>query len=143
MCSGGAIGEMLAMPSAKPFLLAAAAALVLPACGTATIDRAEVERQAAAAVTQEVGQAPDRIVCPDDLAAEVDAKMRCVLVAPDQTELDADVRVTEVDGEDAKFAVQVGTVVHPAGELTASMEDEAAEPEDDDDKKKKAKKKKV
>lgn len=135
-------GLMASMPSFKPSFVTAVAAVAFLAvgCGTATIEKAEVERQAAAAVTQEVGQAPDRIVCPDDLEAKVDAKMRCALVAPDQQELDADVRITEVDGEDAKFAVNVGTEVHPAGELTSSMEEGAAEQDDSDKKKKKTKK---
>lgn len=130
------------MPTTKPLAVAAAAAAALLAagCGTATLDRAEVERQAAAAVTQQVGQAPDRVVCPEDLEARAGATMACVLVAPDQTELDADVRVTEADGEDAKLAVRVGTQVHPAGELTAAMEDGATADEHDDDHDKKAKK---
>lgn len=132
------------MLSLKPLLLSAAGAVALAAagCGTATIDQAEVERQAATAITQDVGTAPDRVVCPDDLEAKVDAKMRCVLVAPDQTELHADVRVTEADGEDARFDVQVGQEVYPAGELTAAMEQDAAAEDDDSDKKKKPKKKK-
>ena len=127
------------MPSTKMTSLAAiaAAAVLAAGCGTSTIAQADLEREVAAAVTAEAGTAPDRIVCPGDLDAEVDAATRCVLVAPDQTELDADVRVASVVEDKARFDVRVGQVVYPAGELTASLEEaqaeEAAADEEDDD----------
>lgn len=96
-----------------PVLLTAALAGLAAGCGDGedAIAKGEVEAQVKASLTKQVGQAPKRIDCPSDLPAEVGAKLTCTLVAPDDSEVDVAVRVTGVDGDRARFDVQVGTEV--------------------------------
>lgn len=96
----------------SPVLLAVGLVVLVAGCGgEKTVAQAEVEAQVRSSLTAKVGQAPKSIDCPDDLPAEVDAKMTCVLVAPDDSEVDVAVTVTSIDGDNAKFDVQVGTEV--------------------------------
>jgi hypothetical protein len=91
--------------------LAAVAAVALGGCGDKVLDQADVESNVKKVVAEEVGQEPKRIECPDDLKAEVGEKMTCTLVADDDSEVDVTVTVTEVDGDNAKYDVEVGEEV--------------------------------
>jgi hypothetical protein len=90
---------------------ALAVCLALAACGEETVSESEVEDQAKAAITQQVGQEPKAIDCPGDLQAEVGATMTCVLIAPDDSRVDTNLRVTAVEDGRARFDVKVGTEV--------------------------------
>jgi len=85
--------------------------LLIAACGEEAVEKSEVEDQAKQAITQQVGQAPKEVNCPDDLKAEKGEKMTCTLVAADDSELDVEVTVTSVEGDTARFDVQVGEEV--------------------------------
>ncbi len=91
--------------------VAAVAALALAACGGSAVAQDDVESEVKRVLTQEVGQAPKEVRCPEDLTAEKGEKMTCTVVAEDASELDATVTVTEVDGDNAKFDVEVGEEV--------------------------------
>lgn len=49
--------------------------------GGQSVNRAEVARQGKAALTAQVGKAPDAFSCPEDLPAEVGATIRCQLAS--------------------------------------------------------------
>ena len=89
--------------------LAAGAAIVGCSSGPGAVDKAEVEKVAATELAAQVGtdQLPD-ISCPDDLDAEVGATLTCELsVEGDDDVYPVEIEVTEVDGDDVKFDVQV------------------------------------
>lgn len=95
----------------RSVLLAAPLVVLLAGCGEKTVAAGEVASQVKASLTKKVGQAPKKITCPEDLRAEVGATLTCVLVAPDDSEVDVDVKVTSVADGRAKFDIQVGTQV--------------------------------
>jgi hypothetical protein len=80
----------------------------LSACGgTGTLSAKEVATKAEDALEKQVGVRPS-VSCPEDLKAEVGAKTRCTLTAEDDpTKYGVSVKVTEVDGDNAKFDIQV------------------------------------
>ena len=80
-------------------------------CGEQKVEQAELEQKVKASLTKEVGQAPKGINCPGDIEAKVNAKTRCTLVAPDDSEVDVDVRVSEVKGDTTRFDIRVGDEV--------------------------------
>ena len=81
--------------------------LGMTGCATSTLTAEAVADGAADALEDEVGTRPE-ISCPDDLDAKVGAETRCTLTAPgDPTEYGVTVTVTSVDGDDARFDVQV------------------------------------
>ena len=80
-------------------------------CGEEKVEQAELERKVKQSITKEVGQAPKAINCPGDIEAKVDAKTRCTLVAPDDSEVDVAVRVREVEGDTTRFDIQVADKV--------------------------------
>lgn len=86
-------------------------AATVAACGEETVEQPELEQQVKEALTAEVGQEPKAIRCPGDIAAEVGATTRCVLVGEDDGELDVDVRVTSVEGDQVNFDIQVADEV--------------------------------
>ena len=67
--------------------------------------------QAIRQLESQVGQAPDKVNCPDDLEGKVDATMTCVLTAGSDT-LDVTVTVTQVDGSDVSFDIKVADQVN-------------------------------
>ena len=88
--------------AAVPFLLAG-----LAACGAGTLSADEVATKAEDALEQQIGIRPT-ITCPDDVEAEVGAEARCTLTAEgDPAEYGVSIKVTEVDGDNAKFDIQV------------------------------------
>jgi hypothetical protein len=87
-------------------ICAATLALALIGCGgPGTIDRADVEKSAQDELTKTVGQQAPEATCPEDLKAEVGATVRCHMDFPDDTRLGITVKVTSVDGDDAKFSI--------------------------------------
>ena len=88
----------------------AAIAALVAACGEKKVEKAELEEQVKKALAAKVGQEPKAIRCPGDIAAEVGARTRCTLVA-DDGELDVDVRLTAVEGDDVKMDFKVGNQV--------------------------------
>jgi hypothetical protein len=84
----------------------ALAALAVGCSSTPTVDQSDLEGEVSAQLEQEVGTAPDDVSCPGDLTGEVGETMRCTLTAGED-ELGLTVEVTEVDGEDVGFDIQV------------------------------------
>lgn len=108
-----------------PLALGAATLVLASGCsfsaGTSTsVDQDKVEQQISDTLEAQVGQKPDDISCPDDLEAEVDATMTCTLTAGTD-QLDVAVKVTDVDGDDVKFDIQVA-------EMDGSMPSDEASP---------------
>ncbi|MDT9592074.1 DUF4333 domain-containing protein [Nocardioides zeae] len=88
-------------------LTAAGAALALTACSAGSVESDDVEDKISSELTQQTGTEPDEVDCPEDLDAEEGATMTCVLTAEDGSTIDVDVEVTEVDGNDVSFDIQV------------------------------------
>ena len=77
------------------------------ACGTDVIRAQSVEDGAEAALEGELGLRPEED-CPDDVEATVGATVRCTVTPPDDaTEYGVTVTITEVDGEEAVYSVEV------------------------------------
>lgn len=88
--------------AAVPFLFAG-----LSACGSSTLSADEVANKSEDALEEQIGLRP-QITCPEDLEAKVGAETRCTLTGGDDpTEYGVTVTVTSVDGDNAKFDVQV------------------------------------
>jgi hypothetical protein len=81
----------------------------LAGCGAGTVSKADLATAAENLLEKQVGQRPD-VTCPDDLEAEVGATMRCTLTAEGlDGRYGVTVTVTKVDGDQARFDVQVDT----------------------------------
>lgn len=78
----------------------------LPACAK-TVDKDDLEQQVKSAVADETGVNYKSVDCADDLDAEEDAKTKCTLATNDGGQVDATVTVTNVDGDNVNFNVQV------------------------------------
>lgn len=90
--------------SAAIVLLAGAA---LSSCSSdSPLSQSDVEAQVSTQLTEEVGQTPDDVSCPGDLAAKVGTKMTCVLTAGSST-IDVALVVTEVGDDGTKFSMTV------------------------------------
>jgi hypothetical protein len=92
-----------------------ASALVVSACSqTKTLSKSEVETQAAAALTAQVGQQSPPITCPGDLEAKVGASEVCAITL-DSGVYDVTISVTSFDetSNNATFDVQVATQPRP------------------------------
>jgi hypothetical protein len=102
--------RQLARATATAVAIPVLAAFGLGACsGTGTVDQADVESEAATQLAEAVGSdtEPD-IACPGDLTAEVGETMVCELsVEGDTAVYEVTIEVTEVDGGDTSFDVQV------------------------------------
>jgi len=100
---------------------AAAALLVLSvsACsvsvgGTGSVDSEELEKQVTTELTEQVGQKPDDVDCPDALQAEEGAEVRCVLTAGGSS-IGLTVTAKAVDGDDVTLGIQVDDEVMDGG----------------------------
>ena len=84
---------------------AAAASLALAACGTETIDNADLESQLAEQLSADAGVDPEgvEVVCPEDQEVEDGREFDCTLTAPNGDEVT--VRVTLTDDEGSFDAV--------------------------------------
>ena len=85
---------------------AVASLLLATACGADVIAESDVEEQTKTQLAATVGQTPDDVDCPDDLEAKEGASMRCTLTAGGD-EIGVTVTVTSVDGDTAKFDIEV------------------------------------
>ena len=83
------------------------AVFALAACGGSAVAKDDVEKQASDLIEKDAGEKPKSVTCPEDLDAEKGAKMKCELVAPDDTKYDLEVVVTSVENDTAKFSVEV------------------------------------
>lgn len=79
----------------------------IAACGSGSISTSDLESDVSAQLAAEVGQTPESVSCPDELAAEVDAEVRCTLTAEDGTTIGLTVTVTSVDGDQALYDIIV------------------------------------
>ncbi|MGW1680580.1 DUF4333 domain-containing protein [Saccharopolyspora sp. NPDC002376] len=93
-------------------LVAACGSLLLTGCsasfsvGGNTLSTETLETQITEQLTKTVGQAPDSVSCANPLKAEVGESERCELTAAD-TRYGVTVTVTSVEGDKAKFDIQV------------------------------------
>ncbi|MBJ8348229.1 DUF4333 domain-containing protein [Antrihabitans sp. YC2-6] len=72
----------------------------------AAVAATDVAEQISTTLSEQVGQVPDDVTCPDNLPATVGAELTCLLTdGPDQ--YDVAVTVTSVEGTDVKFDIQV------------------------------------
>ncbi len=77
------------------------------ACSTTlTVSKDQVAQQINDQLTQQVGQSPDSVTCPQDLPGQVGATMRCTLTAGGES-YGVTVTVTSVEGTNVKFNIQV------------------------------------
>jgi ABC-type Fe3+-hydroxamate transport system substrate-binding protein len=99
----------------SPGATIAAAALVLVglagcsasvSVGTPQVTAEDVAQQVSDSLGESVGVPPEKVECPDDLDAEIDAELRCVLTDAG-VEYGVTVTVTAVDGKDVDFTVLV------------------------------------
>lgn len=87
-------------------IFAAILALGLSGCGGVTVSQEKVEKTVSDQLEAQVGQKPDKIECPSDLTGKVGETMKCTLTAG-ADQLGVNVKVTDVDGTDVKFDIQV------------------------------------
>lgn len=73
----------------------------------ASVDREVLEQQVSDSLEAQVGTAPKKVECPDELEPKSGATTRCTLTAPDGSEIGATVTVSEVDGDNVNFDIQV------------------------------------
>jgi hypothetical protein len=80
-------------------------AVVLAGCGgTATVDRAQVEKEAQTELTKSVGQQAPAATCPGDLDLKVGTTMRCHMDFSEEERLGITVKVEAVDGSDGRLS---------------------------------------
>jgi hypothetical protein len=89
-------------------VLVAIFTFVLAANITPSVGRAEVGRQITEQMTTGLGHRPESVTCAQDLPGKVGASINCTLVDAGQT-YPVTARVTSMDGNVARFDVQVGT----------------------------------
>lgn len=74
---------------------------------TPEVSRSDLEKEISSQLEDQVGTAPDDVQCPEEgLTGKVGETQRCTLTAGSDT-LGVDVEVTEVDGSDVSFDIQV------------------------------------
>ncbi|MEU2252099.1 DUF4333 domain-containing protein [Nocardia xishanensis] len=73
---------------------------------TPEVKESELEKSVKQTLTEQVGQTPDAIDCPGDLAGKVGTTMRCTLAAGGDT-LGLTVTVTSVEGDTVNYDVAV------------------------------------
>ncbi|MFL6172662.1 MAG: DUF4333 domain-containing protein [Marmoricola sp.] len=87
--------------------VAIAAGLALAATGcTSSLSTTQLEKGIKTELTKTVGQAPDKVTCPDKLKGKVGAKVRCTLTAG-TTKYGVTVTATDVDGSKIKYSIKV------------------------------------
>ncbi len=68
------------------------------ACGTTTIDRADLERQLTDQLGRDAGVAPKGVDCPADVEVEAGRRFDCTLTAPNGDAVRVAVTLTNDDG---------------------------------------------
>ena len=84
-----------------PLVLAAFLSLLaLVACGSETIDNADLESQLAEQLSADAGVDPEAVSvsCPEDVEVEEGAEFECELTAPNGDEVTVEVRLTDDEG---------------------------------------------
>ena len=79
--------------------------LGLAACGEKTVDPDAAATTIGDFVERETGFSADDVECPDDVKAEVGETFECTFTGPEGP-YEASVEITDVDGDDAEFAIQ-------------------------------------
>lgn len=105
----GVISPRAAGAMALPILAAVAAS-----CSTGgddAVSREDVQENVADELEQLTGERPSEVDCPDDLDAEEGATMRCTLAADDGSSIGVTMTVTEVDGDNVQWDIQVDDTV--------------------------------
>ncbi len=78
--------------------LTATTALAVAACGSTTIDHADLERQLTDQLGRSAGVAPKGVDCPTDVEVERGRKFDCTLTAPNGDAVRVAVTLTNDDG---------------------------------------------
>jgi hypothetical protein len=81
-----------------PVIATLAAAASLTACGTETVDRADLERQLTDQLGRSAGVQPKGVACPEDVEIERGRHFDCTLTAPNGDRVRVDVTLTNDDG---------------------------------------------
>jgi len=107
-------------PSPRRLLALAAvlgSAFFLVACeaevstGDDTISASNLEEESSKTLTEQFGEEPASIACPEDLKAEVDATETCELVDQSGNHYDMKITITSVDDDgNANFDIKVGGI---------------------------------
>lgn len=82
---------------------------VIAACGEKTINADNAAETVANLVAEETGFEPTDVECPEDVSAEEGETFKCTFTGPEGP-YDADVEITEVEGEDAIFDINTHPV---------------------------------
>jgi hypothetical protein len=90
-------------------IAALALALGAAACGEETVDAGSAADSIAGFVERETGFVPDDVDCPDDVEADVGERFECDFTGPEGPYV-AEVEITEIDGDDARFSIQTNRV---------------------------------
>jgi hypothetical protein len=86
--------------------VATAVSCSFSAGSSVTVDKNDLAKEISAQLEKQVGHAPDKVDCPDDLKGEVGATTRCTLNDGSDT-YGVAVNVTKVEGTDVKFDLKV------------------------------------
>ena len=84
----------------------AALALTAGACGEEVVSKDEVQEEVSLLIQQQAGEKPKSVDCPEDLKAEEGEKIKCKVSVGGQ-DVNAEVTVTSIDGEQANFSVEI------------------------------------
>jgi hypothetical protein len=99
-------GWMAKSVGASVFYLCASITLLtaISACtaGPKTVTRDDVAKQISEKMTDNAGNKPDTVSCPDDLKPAVGATLVCEMTVKG-SKYDVNVTVTSIDGDTAKF----------------------------------------
>jgi hypothetical protein len=93
-------------------VLAGLVMLSAAACGS-SVSKEDLQSQVSQQLTDQVGQAPESVTCPDDLDAEVGRSTRCQLRTTDGTTYGVGVTVTKVENSNVSFDIQVDPAPTP------------------------------
>lgn len=107
MISSKNLASILCVLLGSAFALSACSAEV--STGDKTLSASELETQSSKSLTEQYGQEPASIDCPDDLKAEVGQSEVCALEDQAGGTYDMTVKITSVDDDgNAKFDISVG-----------------------------------
>lgn len=90
-------------------VVVASLALLVAGCSS-TIKPEGAAKSVVDLVSKQTGFKPKDVTCPDGVDAKVGTTFKCTFTGPEGTEYTADMRITEVAGEDVKFFIET----HPS-----------------------------
>ena len=88
----------MSLPPLRIAIGLTAVALGASACGTTTIDRADLERKLTDQLGRSAGVAPRAVECPADVKVESGKQFDCTLTAPNGDAVRVAVTLTNEDG---------------------------------------------